>query len=52
MKDKINGYTGKIIPGVGYVKVPNPPKHTGWSVLVDLFWIGLFISGVVFLATR
>jgi hypothetical protein len=48
-KYHVNGFTGKIIPGVGYVRVPNPPpvKATWWPFKV-LFWIVVLLAVVKF----
>lgn len=48
-RERINGYTGKIIPGVGYVKVPNPPKEemVKWPFHV-LFWIVVLLAVLKF----
>lgn len=51
MRDKVNSFTGKIIEGVGYVRVPNPPPQKRFS-FVDVVLIVALIAGVCFLATR
>jgi hypothetical protein len=55
MTDKPNGYTGKIIPGVGYVRVPNPRKDSFMLVIFDMLKIPtwavclLALAGLIFM---
>lgn len=50
MKDKYNSFTGKIIPGVGYVKVPNaklPTEPVPWK-----YFLIFAALAIVYLLTK
>jgi hypothetical protein len=49
---KPTGYTMKIIPGVGIVKVPNHTKVSVWPNAWLFVKCAAFIAGIAFLASR